>query len=85
MNENFPEVVVYPLEGTYLIWCDFNAWGMDNKALEEFMTKEALLFTDEGYLFGESGNGFERFNLACPRYVIEDALNRLREARSKKQ
>ena len=81
MKKHFPEIVVYPLEGTYLLWCDFRPWGMDEKQLEEFMTKEALLFVDEGYIFGDSGKGFERFNLACPEFVIEDSLNRLLNAK----
>ncbi len=81
MEEHFPEIVVYPLEGTYLIWCDFTAWGMNAENLEEFMTQKALLFIDEGYLFGKCAEGFERFNIACPRYVLEDALNRLIKAR----
>ncbi len=83
MNEHFPEIVVYPLEGTYLIWCDFNAWGMNEKELEDFMVNEAFLFLDEGYIFGDSGKGFERFNLACPKSVLKDALERLLEARRK--
>ena len=81
MNEHFPEVKVYRTEGTYLIWCDFGAWGMDKDELEHFMAHEALLFTDVGYLFGDSGKTFERFNLACPKHILEDALNRLLEAR----
>ncbi|WP_035790761.1 MalY/PatB family protein [Butyrivibrio sp. FC2001] len=81
MKKHFPEVVVYPMEGTYLMWCDFNAWGMAHKELEKFMTGEALLFLDEGYWFGTGGAGFERFNLACPRYIIEEALNRLLKVR----
>ena len=40
------------------------------------MTQEAKLFFDEGYLFGEAGAGFERINLACPRKVLENSLDR---------
>ena len=80
MRENFPEVVVYPMEGTYLQWCDFSSFDMNEKELEEFMINKALLFTDEGYLFGESGKRFERFNLACPKSVIAESLNRLYKA-----
>jgi len=36
-----------------------------------------MVFLDEGYFFGEEGSGFERINLACPRSVLEDALNRI--------
>lgn len=83
LAENFPEVKVFPLEGTYLLWADFNAWGMSYEELEKFMINDAELFLDEGYVFGKGGEGFERFNLACPKSVIEDACKRLLEARNK--
>ena len=67
----------FPLEGTYLQWLDFRALGMDEKELEDFMVHKALWFTDEGYVFGEGGKGFERINLACTRQVLQDALDRL--------
>jgi bifunctional pyridoxal-dependent enzyme with beta-cystathionase and maltose regulon repressor activities len=75
-----PQVKVYPLEGTYLVWLDFRALGLDEKALEAFMINEAEWFTDEGYLFGKEGSGFERINIACPLSVLEEALERLRKA-----
>ena len=72
-----PEVEVFPLEATYLAWLDFRAWGLTAAELEQFMQTEALLFLDEGYVFGQEGAGFERINLACPRGVLEEALERL--------
>jgi len=77
---NIPQVKIYPLEGTYLLWLDFRAFGMDAEALENFMTNEAQWFTNEGIMFGEEGAGFERLNLACPTEVLEEALERLRKA-----
>lgn len=77
---NIPEVKIIPLEGTYLQWLDFRELESDYKKLEKFMQNEAQLFLDEGYVFGEEGEGFERINLACPTKVLEDALNRLLEA-----
>jgi bifunctional pyridoxal-dependent enzyme with beta-cystathionase and maltose regulon repressor activities len=47
------------------------------------MIKEAELFTDEGYIFGETGEGYERFNIACPGYVLQDAMKRLLDARNR--
>jgi len=79
-----PELFVFPLEGTYLAWVDFRAWGLHAKDLEAFMRKDALLWLDEGYVFGEAGTGFERFNLACPTSVIDEALERLEEAASRR-
>lgn len=75
-----PGVKPVELEGTYLQWLDCRALGMDTKALEKFMQEEALWFTDEGYIFGTGGEGFERINLACPTWVLRKALDRLRDA-----
>ena len=57
---------------------------LSKEELEALMKVEAQLYLDEGYIFGEEGIGFERINLACPKKVIEDALERLRKALEKK-
>ena len=75
-----PGIEPVELEGTYLQWLDCRGLGMDAKALEKFMQEEALWFTDEGYIFGTGGEGFERINLACPTWVLRKALERLRDA-----
>lgn len=71
---------VFKLQGTYLLWLDCRALGMEAEELEKFMKTKAQLFLDEGYIFGESGRGYERVNLACPRRVLEKALLRLETA-----
>ena len=48
--------------------------------LEKTMLEKAGLWLDEGYIFGTGGEGFERFNLAIPRSVLEDACQRLLKA-----
>ena len=35
---------------------------------------------DDGYIFGETGKGFERMNLACPTKDLLSALERIRHA-----
>ena len=72
-----PGVRAFPLEGTYLQWLDFSAWGMSPKELEHFMRDEALLYLDEGAVFGTGGAGFERVNLACSRATLQASLGRL--------
>ena len=57
-----------------------NIGGMDKKELESFMINDARVVLDEGYIFGQGGEGFERFNIACPRSVVEDAFNRILNA-----
>ena len=80
---HFPKAVVSPLEGTYLLWVDLRAYFANQNEQEEFMTKKALLFLDEGYLFGEEGSGFERINLACPTSLLEESLARMAQAYEK--
>ncbi|NLL91836.1 MAG: pyridoxal phosphate-dependent aminotransferase [Ruminococcaceae bacterium] len=83
-KKEIPEVRVFELEGTYLQWWDFRAFGLDNDELEKFLYDDALLFLNQGYVFGEEGNGFQRVNLAAPTAVLEESLARLLSAYNKK-
>lgn len=74
---NMPQVKVLPAQGTYLCWTDWRALGMDDAALERFVRGDAMLFLDEGTMFGAGGEGFMRFNLALPRAALQKALDRL--------
>lgn len=80
MEKHYPEVRVFSHEGTYFLWLDFRKWGLSTADQERFMTRTARLFLDEGYVFGREGRGFERINLACPSWVLRDALERLLKA-----
>jgi len=77
LAERMPEVTVFDLEGTYLQWMDFRALGLPHEELRRIHEQEALVFFDEGAMFGPEGEGFERMNLAAPRHAIEAALERL--------
>lgn len=79
LHTHLPQVKVFDLQGTYLQWLDFRSLGMSPKRLQEFM-RSIGWFCDEGYIFGDGGHGFERLNLACPTWVLEQALGRLIEA-----
>ncbi len=79
-KENIPEVSVIKPEGTYLVWLDFRKLGMSGKELSEFLVKKAKVGLDDGYLFGPSGEGFARINIACPRSTLEEGLRRIANA-----
>ena len=83
MAKEFPQVQVMKLEGTYLLWMDFNGLGIECHELARILKEEAYLFFDEGYIFGEMGAGFERWNLACPTKYVEEGLERMKKALSK--
>jgi aminotransferase/cystathionine beta-lyase len=81
LAKRLPEVKVYPLEGTYLVWMDFRPLGIDYLELERILHMEAMVFFDEGYVFGKrEGAGFERMNIACPKQVMMDGLERMADA-----
>ena len=82
-EKKFPKIKVKLIEGTYLQWLDFRALGISDEELERFMHMDAQFFTDEGYIFGEEGSGYERINLAAPTWVIERELERLGKALEK--
>ena len=75
--ERLPELKITPMEGTYLQWLDFRQFGIPYKELAERLRKEAKLFFDDGYIFGAEGEGFERWNLACPQRYVQEAMERM--------
>lgn len=77
MNKNYPEIKIFDLQSTYLLWMDFTDLGFNYKELET-INKQANLFFDEGYVFGREGECYERWNLAVPTYIIENALKRFK-------
>jgi cystathionine beta-lyase len=64
-------------QGTYLLWLDCRALGMDDMTLRHFMRGEARVGLDDGFLFGAGGSGFQRMNIACPRGILHEALQRI--------
>ena len=77
LEEQIPQVKAVKPEGTYLLWVDFRSLGLSRKELEELIVKKAGLWLDSGDIFGAAGRGFERINVACPRSVLTEALERL--------
>ncbi len=78
--EAIPGLKMLRPEGTYLVWVDMRALGMDDEQLRDFMLERARIATDFGFVFGPGGEGFQRFNLACPRSIVVEAVDRLEGA-----
>ena len=81
LKEHLPKAHMVPSEGTYLAWIDVNGYvDGDAEKFEEIMQKKARVALDEGYIFGDAGRGFERINIATPRSVVEDCMDRILKA-----
>lgn len=78
--ENLPRARVVDPEGTYLLWVDFSGYGISSEELEHRILDKAKLWLDAGAIFGPETALFERFNLAAPRSVVEEAMRRLKLA-----
>ena len=74
-----PSFPIMELEGTYLVWMDCSALGMTSAALEEVLKSEARIWLNAGTMYGPGGEGFMRWNIACPRSVLAEGLCRFRE------
>lgn len=76
--EYLPQSKVLRLEGTYLAWVDISALGMTSKQVTKKLLKEGRVFVNDGPLYGnKTGEGYFRINLASPRAVLQDGLERI--------
>ncbi len=78
-EQNLTGVKMIDTEGTYLVWLDFRGTGLSVEEIERRVVYEAKLWLDSGSIFGEAGRGFQRINVACPRCVLNEALDRLKD------
>ena len=77
LKKYLPESKVIKAQATFLAWVDLNAVGLESKEIEDLLVNKGQLLVNQGYTFGIGGEGFIRLNLACPRSILEEALERL--------
>lgn len=75
-RRELPEFPITRLEGTYLVWMDCSSLDMPSDALEHALLDDARLWLNAGTMYGAEGEGYMRWNIACPRSVMLDGLNR---------
>jgi len=80
LKERIPKIKAIKPEGTYLVWLDCRELGLSPMNLRAIMREKARVGIDDGFLFGSSGDGFQRINVACPRSILEEALKRIAKA-----
>lgn len=77
INNRLPKVKVVIPQATYLIWLDCKSYNMSSGELSEKIYEQGKLRINSGKNYGEAGEGFIRINIACPRTVLTDGLERL--------
>lgn len=79
VKEYLPSVKIVPTEATYLMWLDFRGTGKTVAEVDDLILNKAKIWINSGARFGRIGAGFQRFNVACPRSILAEALNRLKK------
>ena len=91
VKERMPKAKTAACQGTYLLWVDMNGYlnctegdeearQKEVERLEYAMQKIGRVALDEGYIFGTEGGGYERINVAMPRSLVEDCMERMAKA-----
>jgi putative aminotransferase len=76
-REHLPAFPLTVLEGTYLVWMDCRKLGLSSEELEQRLIAEAGLWLNAGTMYGAEGEGFMRWNIACPRATLAEGLRRM--------
>ena len=68
-----------PLEGTYLVWVDVSQSCYTVNTYCDSLMEKAKVWVNPGTMYGEeSGEGYIRINIACPRSRMMEGLERIK-------
>lgn len=79
-EKNMPQIKVMVPEASFLVWLDCRDLGMNGDQLKRFMVDKAKVAMNNGSMFGEGGEGFQRLNVGTPRSILVEALNQIKKA-----
>ncbi len=80
-EKEMPDFPVTPLEGTYLVWVNCRKLKKSSKEISDILLQNGVRI-NPGRIYGEAGEGFIRINIACPRALLKEGLNRIKKALS---
>jgi cysteine-S-conjugate beta-lyase len=80
LSRRLPAVKAFPLEGTYLPLLDLRGLGLTDAELKDRLMSDGGVWLDEGPMFGRGAEGCQRINVACPRPILAEALERMARA-----
>jgi cysteine-S-conjugate beta-lyase len=79
VHRELPSISMSKPEGTYLAWLDCRNAGLDHNP-QQFFLEKARVAMNNGAAFGRSGEGFVRLNFGCPRSMLVEALDRIKNS-----
>ena len=78
--KHLPKIKPWRPQASFLVWLDCRDLGLNHSQLNDLFVKKARLALNDGEMFGKGGEGFMRLNIATPRAILQDALERLSKA-----
>lgn len=79
VNE-LPQIRLVPSQATYLLWLEYTGKIESAKEFSQFIRTETGLFLVPGSMYGKAGEQFLRMNIACPKAILKDGLERLKKS-----
>lgn len=77
LKDKLPLVRLIEPEGTFLLWLDFSALGLSDSEIDDIIVNKAKVWLDRGTMFGQEGEFYQRINIATPRPLLKEALDRI--------
>ena len=78
--KHLPKIKPWRPQASFLVWLDCRDLGLNHSQVNDLFVKKARLALNDGEMFGKGGEGFMRLNIATPRAILQDALERLSKA-----
>ena len=79
IEKELPQLSVVSLDVTYLLWIDCSKIAGSASKFVHFLRKKTGLYLSEGKIYGGNGEQFVRMNIACPRELVKDGTERLKQ------
>ena len=83
LHRHLPRLTALPLEGTYLAWIDCSATGQTSGEIARRLLEKEKLWINPGSMYGTEGDNFIRLNIACPRTLLTEGLEKIKHCFSK--
>lgn len=80
IRSQVPQVRMHKPDATFAVWLDFRSLGLTQEQLVKLLIHSGRIALSDGTTFGACGEGFMRMNVAVPRSVLDEGLQRLKEA-----
>lgn len=78
-DQHLPQLPVIKMDSTYLPWVDCSALNKESGQIEKELLEQQHVWFNAGCMYTKQSSPFLRINIACPRGLLQQALERFRD------